>query len=74
MAGVFQPNVFQINVFQQDAGYFADAEKACLHQELRTAYAAPESWTAIVPFEDRVYQTSAEQPEATISQPRKRIC
>ena len=51
----------------------ADAERACLHQEIVTALVSPEDKIAIVPFEDRVYRTPSEARGAG-NQPRKRIC
>lgn len=53
--------------------FYADAERACLHQEIVTALVSPEDKIAIVPFEDRVYRTPSEARGAG-NQPRKRIC
>jgi hypothetical protein len=52
---------------------YIDAERACVHQELRTASVTSEGKTAIVPAEDRVLHVAAE-PRGTDGQPRKRIC
>lgn len=53
--------------------FFGDGERACVHQELRTAAVVLESRTAIVPFEDRVYRV-ADEPRDAGNQPRKRVC
>lgn len=53
--------------------FFADAERACIHQELRTASVTFENRTARVPFEDRTFRVPPE-PRGAGNQPRKRIC
>lgn len=53
--------------------FFLDAERACLHQELRATSVTLENRTAIVLFEDRVYRVPSE-PRGAGNQPRKRIC
>lgn len=66
---------FQGNSSFSAIGYafFLDGERACVHQEPRTATVATENKTAIVPFEDRVYRVAWE-PRTGGNQPRKRIC
>ncbi len=53
--------------------FYADAERACLHQGVSTIEIQPEDRTAIIPAEYRVHHVAADRPGAG-SQPRKRVC